>query len=121
MYSTVKLTLPLPTGISPSASLYAAGYDVSSGLWVALPVPEKLVGGQGEALTRVTLPGPGSIAVLVPDPVPTAPPSLPDSPGTPLVGSSLPDDAMHSPNEKLSLPAWRGLIETFVHFFCNLA
>jgi acetylornithine deacetylase/succinyl-diaminopimelate desuccinylase-like protein len=37
-----------------------------------------------------------------------------------LVGSSLPDDAMHSPNEKLHLPTWHRFIETLVHFFCNL-
>ena len=37
-----------------------------------------------------------------------------------LVGPSLPDDAMHSPNEKLHLPTWHRFIETLVHFFCNL-
>ncbi len=37
-----------------------------------------------------------------------------------LVGPSLPDDAMHGPNEKLHLPTWHRFIETLVHFFCNL-
>lgn len=37
-----------------------------------------------------------------------------------LVGSSLPDDAMHSPNEKLHLPTWHRFIETLVRFFCRL-
>ena len=38
-----------------------------------------------------------------------------------LMGCSLPDDAMHSPNEKLHLPTWHRSIEALVHFFCNLA
>jgi len=37
-----------------------------------------------------------------------------------LMGCSLPDDAMHSPNEKLHLPTWHRCIEALVHFFCNL-
>lgn len=36
------------------------------------------------------------------------------------VGFALPDDNMHSPNEKLHLPTWRRGIETFIHFFYNL-
>ncbi len=38
-----------------------------------------------------------------------------------LMGCSLPDDAMHSPNEKLHLPTWHKCTEAFVRFFCNLA
>jgi acetylornithine deacetylase/succinyl-diaminopimelate desuccinylase-like protein len=38
-----------------------------------------------------------------------------------LMGCSLPDDAMHSPNEKLHLPTWHRCTEAFVRFFCNLA
>ncbi len=37
-----------------------------------------------------------------------------------LVGSSLPDDAMHGPNEKLHLPTWHRFIEALVRFFCRL-
>jgi len=36
------------------------------------------------------------------------------------VGFALPDDNMHSPNEKLHLPTWRRGIETLIHFFYNL-
>jgi acetylornithine deacetylase/succinyl-diaminopimelate desuccinylase-like protein len=36
-------------------------------------------------------------------------------------GFGLPDDNYHSPNEKLHLPTWRRGIETFIHFFYNLA
>ncbi len=37
-----------------------------------------------------------------------------------LVGYSLPDDNMHSPNEKLHLPTWRRGIDCLVHFLANL-
>ena len=36
-------------------------------------------------------------------------------------GFSLPDDNLHSPNEKLHLPTWYRGIDTFIHFFYNLA
>ena len=36
-------------------------------------------------------------------------------------GFSLPDDNMHSPNEKMHLPTWYRGIDTFIHFFYNLA
>ncbi len=36
-------------------------------------------------------------------------------------GFSMPDDNMHSPNEKLHLPTWRRGIDSFIHFFYNLA
>jgi acetylornithine deacetylase/succinyl-diaminopimelate desuccinylase-like protein len=36
-------------------------------------------------------------------------------------GFGLPDDNYHSPNEKLHLPTWKRGIETFIHFFYNLA
>jgi acetylornithine deacetylase/succinyl-diaminopimelate desuccinylase-like protein len=38
-----------------------------------------------------------------------------------LVGFALPDDNMHSPNEKLHLPTWRKGSEALVHFFCDFA
>ena len=36
-------------------------------------------------------------------------------------GFALPDDNMHSPNEKMHLPTWHRGIDTFIHFFYNLA
>jgi acetylornithine deacetylase/succinyl-diaminopimelate desuccinylase-like protein len=36
-------------------------------------------------------------------------------------GFSLPDDNLHSPNEKLHLPNYFQGIDTFIHFFLNLA
>ena len=38
-----------------------------------------------------------------------------------LTGFGLPDDNLHSPNEKLHLPTWFRGIDTFIHFFYNLA
>ena len=37
------------------------------------------------------------------------------------VGSGLPDDQLHSPNERLHLPTWEKEIDAFVHFIYNLA
>jgi acetylornithine deacetylase/succinyl-diaminopimelate desuccinylase-like protein len=36
-------------------------------------------------------------------------------------GFSMPDDNMHSPNEKLQLPTWYRGIDSFIHFYFNLA
>ena len=36
-------------------------------------------------------------------------------------GFAMPDDNMHSPNEKLHLPTWYRGIDTFIHFYFNLA
>jgi acetylornithine deacetylase/succinyl-diaminopimelate desuccinylase-like protein len=36
-------------------------------------------------------------------------------------GFSMPDDNMHSPNERLHLPTWYRGIDTFIHFYFNLA
>jgi len=36
-------------------------------------------------------------------------------------GFGLPDDNMHSPNEKLDLPTWKRGIEALIHFYYNLA
>jgi acetylornithine deacetylase/succinyl-diaminopimelate desuccinylase-like protein len=35
-------------------------------------------------------------------------------------GFALPDDNMHSPNEKMHLPTWYRGIDTFIHFFYNV-
>ena len=37
-----------------------------------------------------------------------------------LVGTGLPSDNVHSPNEHLHLPTWYKGIDAFVHFFYNL-
>jgi acetylornithine deacetylase/succinyl-diaminopimelate desuccinylase-like protein len=37
-----------------------------------------------------------------------------------LIGFGLPDDNLHAPNEKQTLPVWYQGIETLVHFFYNL-
>lgn len=36
------------------------------------------------------------------------------------VGSGLPDDQLHSPNERLHVPTWEKEIDAFVHFIYNL-
>lgn len=38
-----------------------------------------------------------------------------------LSGFGLPDDNIHSPNEKLDIPNWKRGIEALIHFFYNLA
>lgn len=38
-----------------------------------------------------------------------------------LCGSSLPEDNVHAPNERLHLPTWYQFIDTLIHFFYNLA
>ena len=37
-----------------------------------------------------------------------------------LVGGGLPDDNIHSPNERLHLPTWRKNMEEYVYFFFNM-
>lgn len=37
-----------------------------------------------------------------------------------LVGTGMPSDNVHSPNEHLHLPTWRKGIDAFIHFFYNL-
>jgi acetylornithine deacetylase/succinyl-diaminopimelate desuccinylase-like protein len=37
------------------------------------------------------------------------------------VGSGMGDDRMHSPNERMHLPSWEKEIDSFIHFFYNLA
>ncbi len=37
-----------------------------------------------------------------------------------LTGFGLPDDNIHSPNERLHLPTWRKGIDSLIHFFMNL-
>ncbi|MFZ5919418.1 MAG: dipeptidase [Chloroflexota bacterium] len=37
-----------------------------------------------------------------------------------LIGFGLPDDNLHAPNEKLTLPVWFKGIEALIHFFYNL-
>jgi acetylornithine deacetylase/succinyl-diaminopimelate desuccinylase-like protein len=37
-----------------------------------------------------------------------------------LVGGGLPDDNVHSPNERMHLPTWYRNIDAFIHFFFNM-
>lgn len=37
-----------------------------------------------------------------------------------LFGSSLPEDNVHAPNERLHLPTWSKMIDAIIHFFYNL-
>jgi acetylornithine deacetylase/succinyl-diaminopimelate desuccinylase-like protein len=37
-----------------------------------------------------------------------------------LFGSSLPEDNVHAPNERLHLPTWFKMIDAIIHFFYNL-
>jgi acetylornithine deacetylase/succinyl-diaminopimelate desuccinylase-like protein len=37
-----------------------------------------------------------------------------------LTGFGLPDDRIHSPNEKLDLSTWRKGIQALIHFFYNV-
>ena len=37
-----------------------------------------------------------------------------------LFGSSLPEDNVHAPNERLHLPTWYKEIDAIIHFFYNL-
>lgn len=37
-----------------------------------------------------------------------------------LTGFGLPDDRIHSPNEKLDLPTWRKGVHALIHFFYNV-
>jgi acetylornithine deacetylase/succinyl-diaminopimelate desuccinylase-like protein len=37
-----------------------------------------------------------------------------------LCGSSLPEDNVHAPNERLHLPTWYKGIDALIHFFYNL-
>jgi len=38
-----------------------------------------------------------------------------------LFGSSLPEDNVHAPNERLHLPTWYKTIDAIIHFFYNLS
>jgi acetylornithine deacetylase/succinyl-diaminopimelate desuccinylase-like protein len=37
-----------------------------------------------------------------------------------LVGGSLPEDNIHSPNERMHIPTWHKNIDAFIHFFFNM-
>ncbi len=37
-----------------------------------------------------------------------------------LTGFGLPEDNVHSPNERIHLPTWEKGIEALIHFFYNL-
>ena len=85
----VRLTLPLPAWVLASDALAAARYDLAAGAWRALAPPERLDGPQGEPLARVTLDGPGAVAVLLADSSPAVPPPA-AVPGADLLGAPAP-------------------------------
>ena len=89
----VRLTLPLPPWVLASDVLQAARYDLATGAWRTLAAPERLDGPDGEPLARVTLDGPGTVAVLLPDSGDATRPPLPAGPGETLAGAALPETA----------------------------
>ena len=89
----VRLTLPLPAWVLASDDLHAARYDLATGAWRSLAAPERLDGPDGEPLARVTLDGPGTVAVLLPDSDDATRPPLPAGPGESLAGAALPETA----------------------------
>ena len=86
----VRLELPLPDWVEPSDTLYAVRYSRGTGLWVALDAVE-LYTAEGQPMARVRLPGPGTVAIVLPDSAPGAVPPLPEGAGQPLLGVSLPE------------------------------
>ena len=89
----VRLTLPLPAWVLASDDLHAARYDLATGAWRSLAAPERVDGPDGEPLARVTLDGPGTVAVLLPDSDDATRPPLPAGPGESLAGAALPETA----------------------------
>ena len=91
----VHLELPLPDWVQPTDTLYAVRYHLAGGAWLTLDAPELVEGPNSEPVARVTLTGPGSVAVVVPDEGATAPPLPAVGAGSILRGvarpSSLPE------------------------------
>ena len=87
-----RLELPLPDWVAAGDALYAARYEPATGRWLALPTPERLAGSGGApARARISVAGPGTVAVVIPDgDAATRPPSLPAASGDPLAGAQRP-------------------------------
>ena len=83
----VRLDLPLPAWVAPSDQVFAVRHRLGSGVWTALAAPERL-DVAGIDIARLSLPGPGTYAVVVADEVDG--PALPDE-GTSLVGVPVPE------------------------------
>jgi RHS repeat-associated protein len=84
----VTLTVPLPSWLLPTDTLRAVRYDLPTGTWLTLAAPEIL---SGNALARVTLDGPGTIALVTPDEVEATKPPIPTTVGVALLGTALPE------------------------------
>ncbi|MEO6325293.1 MAG: Ig-like domain-containing protein, partial [Thermoanaerobaculia bacterium] len=88
--ANAKLTVPLPVGIAVGAPLIAVRYDLSAGVWITLPAPQQ-VGTISAPLEAISIPGPGTFAIVVADTDDAIkPPAIAAGAGVVLVGSSLP-------------------------------
>jgi YD repeat-containing protein len=89
---SVRLTVPLPLGTPIGAPLIAVRHDVVSGTWLTLAPPERFAGLAGAPDTvRVTLVGPGAVAVVLADTAEAIkPPALAEGAGNPLLGAAFP-------------------------------
>jgi RHS repeat-associated protein len=86
----VQLEVPVPLlGSFPTdGELFAVRYDLASGLWVSLPLPEVDRPGAKVGFTMVA---PGTVALVVPDAATaTRPPVLPQGAGEALGGAKAP-------------------------------
>ncbi|HYU34352.1 MAG TPA: Ig-like domain-containing protein [Thermoanaerobaculia bacterium] len=79
------LDLPLPAWVSAGADLHALRYEPGTGRWLTLADPEPIAGG-----VRISLAGPGTVAVVVADDDPATRPPLPSAEGEPLAGVDRP-------------------------------
>ncbi|MCP4571836.1 MAG: hypothetical protein GY838_05740, partial [bacterium] len=88
----VRLELPLPDWVEPSDHLIAVRYQLAAGLWLTLADVEQTHASGGEAIARVSLVGPGTVAIVVADSdVATAPPIPEQGGGVGLLGTTLPE------------------------------
>lgn len=80
------LDLPLPAWAAGAGTdLYAVRYEPGTGRWLALPDPEPVAGG-----VRISIAGPGTVAVVIADGVSSTRPPLPSAAGEPLTGVDRP-------------------------------
>ncbi|MFI5168174.1 MAG: Ig-like domain-containing protein, partial [Thermoanaerobaculales bacterium] len=86
----VKLTLSLSSWVSSADSVTTVRYELATGVWITLPPAERFASAAGEPLARVTLDGPGTVALVVADANPQTQPPLPAGAGSVLLGVSPP-------------------------------
>lgn len=80
-----RLDLPLTAGTDID-DLHAVRYEPATGRWLALPDPEAVAGG-----ARISVAGPGTVALVVPDADASTRPPLPAAAGEPLAGVERPE------------------------------